>query len=319
MTNADLQRYLIHRIDDRGGYDDLLKFPRYFEIETVNACNARCPMCTIADWERSAPTMKAPLFDKLAAEIIENQKYVKRVSLYRDGEPLLDKRLPDRISHLKTGGLDEVAISTNVSLLNKDRGKDILEAGIDTVILSIDSLKKDVFESIRAGLVLEEVLDNAQNFIHLRNKIRPQTVIWVRMIRQESNQDEWPEYEAYWKAKLASNDRVNYHNIHNWGSQLDGFKAIETSTEPKLPCVALWSLMPIFANGDVPLCNVDYNNKFSNGNVQESSIAELWQSKVMSQRRALHMSGNKSDISICDGCNVWDEPPDKKNVSADFI
>ena len=48
-----------------------------------------------------------------------------------------------------------------------------------------------------------------------------------------------------------------------------------------------------FANGDVPLCNVDYNNKFPTGNVMNTSIRDLWSSNIMKLRRELHIKGNK--------------------------
>ena len=67
----------------------------------------------------------------------------------------------------------------------------LLEAGLDVIIMSIDSLKKDVFESIRVRLDFDEVLENAKRFIRLRNEINPSTRIWMRMIRQEENKDEW--------------------------------------------------------------------------------------------------------------------------------
>src|SRR5690606_8551580 len=113
-----------------------------------------------------------------------------------------------------------------------------------------------------------------------RNEIRPSTQIWVRMIRQESNYDEWPAFEAFWKPKLLPHDRVNYHNLHNWGNQLTNATMVTHSTEPDLPCIVLWSLMVIFANGDVPLCNVDYANLHPTGSVAKYSIAAVWQSDV---------------------------------------
>ena len=58
--------------------------------------------------------------------------------MFRDGEPLLDPKLPDRIAQLKQGGVSDISISTNVSLLNESKAVDILEAGIDIVILSVD-------------------------------------------------------------------------------------------------------------------------------------------------------------------------------------
>jgi len=313
------QEYLVKRISPEETYQDLFDFPRFLEIETVNACNARCPMCTIADWERGALLMKDDLFEKIVEEVIEHADVLKRVSLYRDGEPLIDKKLSDRCAVLKEGGIKKVSISSNVSLLTEEKSIDLLHAGLDMIIMSIDSLKEEVYEKIRGRLVFEEVLENALKFIELRNKIRPETEIWMRMIRQDSNKDEWPAYYGFWSEKLSDHDRIYYHNIFNWGGQLKDYTPVSNSFEPNLPCVALWSLLVIFANGDVPLCNVDYNNKYPTGNVRTHSIRELWQSKIMNERRELHLNGQKACITLCENCNVWDESPDLEGISSEYV
>jgi len=318
QDTSAFQEYLTRRISPGDKYDDLLRFPSYLEIETVNACNARCPMCTIADWERGFKPMTDDLFAKIADEVIANADLVKRVSLYRDGEPLIDKKLASRVAMLKDGGVKNTMIATNVSLLTEDRSKELLDAGLDTVILSIDSLDKEVYENIRVRLIFEEVLENALKFIELRDKMRPETKIWVRMIKQESNKDEWPTYKEFWESKLSKIDRLYSHNIFNWGGQLKDYTPIARTFEPNLPCVVLWSLLVIFCNGDVPLCNVDFNNKYPNGSVATSSIEEIWRSKIMLERRDLHLSGNKSQISLCTNCNVWDESPDAEQISAEY-
>jgi radical SAM protein with 4Fe4S-binding SPASM domain len=158
-------------------------------------------------------------------------------------------------------------------------------------------------------------MENAQKFIELRDRINPNTKIWMRMIKGEKNANEWAEYKDFWEPKLAETDRLYYHSMHNWGGQLD-VGQVASTYEPNLPCVALWSLMVIFSNGDVPLCNVDYNNKFPTGNVRDFTIAEIWQNKIMSTRRNLHLNGDKKDISLCEKCNVWDE---QSNESKDLI
>lgn len=319
MQIEKAKEYLSRRISPNESYEDLLGFPRYLEIETVNACNAGCPMCTIADWKRKFSPMKDDLFNRICSEITEHASQVKRVTLYRDGEPLLDKKLAERVALLKKGGIKATSISTNVSLLSELKSKELLKAGLDIIIMSIDSLKKDVYERIRKGLKFEEVMENAHCFIGLRNKIRPETQIWLRMIRQKDNLQEWPDYQRYWLKVLGPMDRVYYHNIFNWGGQLTGFEPVSVSFEPYFPCVALWSLLVIFSNGDVPLCNTDYNNKYPLGNVASSSIKELWQSKLMQERRKLHLEDKKGSISICSNCNVWDESPDRENVSAQYL
>lgn len=315
MIEAEARRYLGRRISASEPFDALLQYPRYFEIETVNACNARCPMCTIDEWQRHTPTMKMPLFTKIADDIGARAGVVKRVSLYRDGEPLLDKKMADRIAMLKERGIRETSIATNVSLLDESKARALLEAGLDHIIFSIDSLKAEVFERIRVRLSFDDVLENALRFIQLRDEIRPDCRVWVRMIRQQSNEDEWPAYQEFWQARLQPSDRVYFHDIFNWGGQLEGYQALRPTDETQKPCVALWSLMVIFANGDVPLCNVDFNNRYPTGDVRDSNIAALWRSHVMASRRRTHISGNKADISLCADCNVWQEHLDTPDAT----
>jgi radical SAM protein with 4Fe4S-binding SPASM domain len=294
--------YLERRVG--GEISQLESFPSYFEIETVNACNARCPMCTIDDWDRRDGLMSDDLFLKISQEIGEHKDTVKRVQLFRDGEPLLDKKLALRTAIMKGVGVKKVGISTNAALLTPARSRDILEAGMDEIILSIDSLTPSVYEKIRPPLKFDQVFGNILDFINIRNNIGSTCQAWVRMIRQESNKHEWPSFEDYWRGKLKDSDRVDYRNIHNWGSQLINFKQIAPANVEK-PCVALWSLMVVFADGDVPRCNVDFNNRHPVGSLVDSSIAELWTSATQNSLRGKHLNGVREDI--CKGCTVWSE------------
>lgn len=303
MQAFESREYLVRRVSPLETYDDLISFPRFFEIETVNACNARCPMCTIDDWDRRDGLMSDELFRKIVDEIRDHPE-VLRVHLYRDGEPLLDKKLPERVRMMKSAGVREVGISTNVALLNHAKTLALLEAGLDSIILSIDSLKKEVYEKIRVGLDFREVMENAYNFILMRNATKSKCKVWVRMIRQKDNYAEWPEYQKAWNCLVKETDRVDYRDLHNWGVQLKG---VPSRTDPK-PCVALWSLMVIFADGTVPRCNVDYNKKHPVGNLNDSSISELWNSPIQNRVRQEHLLGEKT--SICKGCDVWKEKVD---------
>src|SRR5882672_2334498 len=78
---GEMKDYLVRRISPTESYNDLLDFPRFFEIETVNACNARCPMCTINDWDRRDGLMSDDLYKRIVDEI-KGHPEVKRVHLY---------------------------------------------------------------------------------------------------------------------------------------------------------------------------------------------------------------------------------------------
>jgi len=132
------------------------------------------------------------------------------------------------------------------------------------------------------------------------------------MIRQESNEDEFDSYKKFWeelKVLDLKKDRVYFHNIFDWGGQVTDHKRISTNTEKFLPCVSLWSLMPIFANGDVPMCNVDFNCNHKIGNVLDNSIKEIWQSDDLAEIRNNHLSSSKYLYKMCENCNVWEEMP----------
>jgi MoaA/NifB/PqqE/SkfB family radical SAM enzyme len=299
--------YLLRRIDPEAEFPSLLAYPKYVELETVNACNARCPMCTIDDWQRKSPTMKDDLFLKIADDLGANASALKRVSLYRDGEPLLDKKMAWRISELKRRGIPETAIATNAQLLTEKKATELLESGLDLIIFSIDSLKKEVFEKIRARLDFETVIENTKRFIELRDKGGYETKIWIRMIRQQDNFSELEDYLAHWTPLISPFDRVYYHDIFNWGGQLEEYVSVSDNSEVERPCVALWSLLVIFSDGFVPLCNVDYNGKYPTGDVNKNSIQEIWQNQTIEKRRALHLSGSKGEISLCTNCDVWND------------
>ena len=76
--------------------------------------------------------------------------------------------------------------------------------------------------------------------------------------------------------------------------------------------------MVFFTNGDVPLCNVDYNNKYPTGNVLKNTIRELWKSDIMNKRRMLHLNGTKKSLHICENCNVWDENKGEEMISPEY-
>jgi radical SAM protein with 4Fe4S-binding SPASM domain len=161
-------------------------------------------------------------------------------------------------------------------------------------------------------------MENAIRFIELRDQINPKTRIWMRMIIQEKNAGEWPDYKSFWKKRIKQTDRVYSRTIFNWGEQLKGFQAVAESCEMNLPCVALWSLLVIFNTGDVPLCNADFNLKYPLGSVKERSIADLWRSESMMKQRIKHLEGRKGNIDICMNCNVWDEPGVEDKISIKY-
>ncbi|MDA3967440.1 radical SAM protein [Helicobacter sp. WB40] len=139
------------------------------KLETSSNCTARCLMCGIDEWKRGGAIMKDELFFKIANEIILHKNDVTKVALFVGNEPLLDKSLAFKIKKFKDSNI-AVNFSTNASLLDFKKAKEILDSGLDAINFSIDSLDKKEYEKIRKNLIFERVMANVICFLKMRNE-----------------------------------------------------------------------------------------------------------------------------------------------------
>lgn len=295
-------------------FEDYLRFPMYYEIETVNTCNAACKMCTINKWRESRdPFMSPELFKKMADELIKYKDIVRTVNLCRDGEPLMDKKLEEKITYLKKGGIKHITFSTNASILTKKRALSLLTSGLDEIMFSIDGLKKETFEKIRAGLKFEKIVNNVLQFIKLRDDLLSGVKIRVRMVIQRENLEEVEAWGRYWRSVLQKQDSVHAKNVHSWGNKLENFIAVQEMEKLSTPCTSTFSTMIIRYNGDVTICPLDYDFKYVSGNIGDRSIKDIWQNGTHFKKfRELHLQGLRDDFVLCKGCRLWDADKSKR-------
>ncbi len=296
-------------------FEDYLRFPRYYEIETVNACNATCRMCTVNTWQKNAnPFMSDTVFRKTANELIDNRDMVRTVNLSRDGEPLLDRNLEERITYLKEGGIKHITFSTNASLLTKKRALSLMECGLDEIMFSIDGFKKETFGKIRTGLNFEKIMSNVSRFIKLRDDAASRVKIRVRMVIQQDNLAEVEEWGKYWRSVLQKQDSVHAKNIHSWANTLGNYAAVREAGKLSTPCTSPFSTMVIRYNGDVTICPLDCDFKYVNGNIGSCSIKEIWQNGAYFRSfRELHLKGKRDEFAFCAGCRLWDAGESKRS------
>ncbi|MDE5603118.1 MAG: radical SAM protein [Helicobacter sp.] len=302
QTKEDIQKRL--GIKD---YELIHTFPKFFEIETINACNAKCVMCTVEEWNgNTKKVMSDALWQKFVLNVKPYKDWIEKITLTRDGEPLLDKKLCFRIRDLKEAGIEKVAIVTNVQLLNHQRALELLESGLDEIMFSIDGISKEVFESIRVGLNYERVLDNALNFIDLRDKNASNLKIRVRFIEQKLNSNEVPKWLEFWKSKVSSGDSVYVMPLHSWGNQLLTESEDKVVALANYACISPFSSMAMHFDGKVGICGVDYGSKHFVGDFSLSSIEDIWRGGEFNSIREKHLNKRRNEIWLCRGCDLWD-------------
>ncbi|MAG98653.1 MAG: hypothetical protein CMM08_18430 [Rhodospirillaceae bacterium] len=305
LTGTEAEAYVARRLELP--VPELLRFPRYFLIETVNGCNARCVMCGIDFESKSRPKMSWRLFSRICDEIGTWRDHVEKVMLYLNGEPLLDTRMAEKIAAMKAAGVGCVNISSNAQLLTPQTGERLIRAGLDQIYVTVDSLRKETYEAIRVRLDFDTVHQNVLDFIALRDRLNPDLMIRLQMVLQELNYDEDADFRRYWGQRLKAGDQVVVTRAHNYGTAAEVMKFGDEESINQTPCISLWGTMVIMTNGDVPLCCVDTEPLYPLGNIALQSIEEVWNGEAMQRYRQIHTGGRRPEVSICDGCTVWRE------------
>ena len=136
-------------------------------VELTSFCNLKCPMCTSKDIpDEKVGYMKWDLYKKI---IDEAKGFVYDINLFMGGESLFHKRLPEMIAYAKANGI-RTRLSTNATVLTKDKREALLDAGLDFIIFSFDGYEKEVYEKIRVNANFEKTLGNIREFLEEKKR-----------------------------------------------------------------------------------------------------------------------------------------------------
>lgn len=291
-----------------------LIIPRRVTIETIFGCNASCPMCPIDEpTGRKKGLMPLELFREIIDGLTPYRDQIQMMDFYCLGEPFLDPHIAERVSYAKARGFRNLGISTNVDLLTEEKARRILEAGVDTIILSIDGVRKETHEAIRPGVIFERVVANAERAVSLRDAGGFKTRFVVRFIRQNRNRSEWQAYREFWSERLSRErgDFVTAYDVHSCEETgltkeeaLAPLGGVDERIERK-PCHLPFEVLNILADGTVPLCSVDWlKGEYGLGNVKGRDPITVFNSPRARELRALHLAGEKNRLTICRGCTI---------------
>lgn len=118
--------------------------PLYVKIKVNYGCNLKCEMCK--HWrETREPPISIDRFKEIITELAELGCQKIHIS---GGEPMLRPRLPELVGYATGLGI-RVTLTTNGTLIDKVKAKQLVEAGLRGVNVSIDSPLRKMHEKIR--------------------------------------------------------------------------------------------------------------------------------------------------------------------------
>ncbi len=150
---------------------------RYVRISVTDRCQFRCPYCRPEQGD--APC--EPQADYLtAAEIARVVNVLTTIGIrtvrFTGGEPLLRRDLASIIQAVQAVGIDDMAITTNAALLSSKRAKNLADAGLKRINISLDTLDPQRFKILSGGAPIEPVLKGLNAVRDVGIRIKTNTV-----------------------------------------------------------------------------------------------------------------------------------------------
>jgi radical SAM protein with 4Fe4S-binding SPASM domain len=276
-----------------------MEFPKLIGIEICSYCNLKCVHCAPQTKliKSNHQILNYELFLKIMLEI--DSYGPRRISLHKDGEPLLHPKIIDILNRVKQFQQHEVYLSTNAHKLNPVISKSILDNEIDIVNFSIGAATEDFYRKIR-GENFNTVITNILNFIEIAQSYSKKPKVQVQII----NLPDYPEmkeqiqlFKRFWKRYEV--------NVDVWEELSWGINAIIGNNNHRYPCFELWNSLHINSDGTVSACCIDWKHELLIGNAVKESIKEMWQSNETKKLRKQHLDDNGASIEICKNCNYW--------------
>lgn len=159
----------------------------YLRISVTDRCNFRCEYCMPADgvsWKNHNEILSFQEILDVVKVGIENG--IKKIRL-TGGEPLVRKDLPELVRMLASlSEIEEIGMTTNGVLLTK-YARELKDAGLTRVNISLDTLNPEKFKKITRVGNLDDALAGIDAAIEA--ELLPIKINFVR-IRGENEEDE---------------------------------------------------------------------------------------------------------------------------------
>lgn len=292
ISDARIRRR-IRREFERGRENGFL--PKQLALETVSHCNAACIMCPYPTMTRHKGTMSAEAHRQIVDSVAAWGAPITVISHAGLGEPLVDKRLHEKVAYERKVFPDaEVAVFTNASLLTEKRARELHEAGVGRISVSLNGFRKETYEAVMK-LDYEPTQENLHTFLRIREEEGWPITTHVSLIPTElHSEEEIAEFRAYWTPRV---DQVIVPPPITWGGF---FPASGHATQ--WSCRYIWEVLQVDWDGTVKMCCEDYDTQYPLGKLTEQSPNDIFNGPVLRGQRERQVKGDFSIPHLCQNC-----------------
>jgi MoaA/NifB/PqqE/SkfB family radical SAM enzyme len=290
-------------------------------VEPTTACNLRCPQCIsgLRDFTRPTGRLDVARFEALIDELHPTLNYLM---MYFQGEPYLN---PDFL-HLVRYASDRkvyTTTSTNGHFLSPDLARATVESGLHRIIVSMDGMSQQTYETYRIGGQLDKVLEGLRNLTEAKrmlNSITPfidlQFIVFAHNEHEVETVRQLGRELGIDKVSIKAAQVYDFETGHDLipkDQQYSRYERLADGTwrrKGKLynHCWKLWQGAEMTWDGRVLPCCFDKDAQYLMGIFPHHSFRQIWRNDAYRNFRQ-HILYGRDRIEMCRNCTeglaVW--------------
>jgi radical SAM protein with 4Fe4S-binding SPASM domain len=288
-------------------------------IEPTNLCNLHCPLCTAGSGALNRPRgfLGMNQFERILERLPEG---ITDLYLWGQGEPFMT---PDFLPMVKSasGRGFRTVVSTNGHFLHPP--KDIIDSGLDTLIISLDGADRETYESYRIGGSFDQVIEGIRGLTKTIDKVKSDLKIELQCVINNRNEKNLYQFKTLAEslglkktvfktlqaASLSGDGSMDFmipadQRLTRYRKKKCGDNIIlETDRSWMLRnrCLRLYYSFQVDWEGNVLPCCFDKNSEYLMGNILNDPFGKIWNGeKYRSFRNMLNNRGRS--LPMCHDC-----------------
>ncbi|MBF0117989.1 MAG: radical SAM protein [Desulfobacterales bacterium] len=300
-------------------------YPLTISIGPTRACNYRCVFCAYDYLEHKPIYLDLDRIVKLSKDTAK--RGTKSFFFSGDGEPLMNKELPDCIVQVYKNNID-TALNTNGVLLNKEVSEKILPV-MSWIRVSVNAGESELYGKLHGtnSSMYHKVLNNLNDAVDIKKNKELKCTIGVQSLLLEENIGSLINLAKelkrlgvdYFALKpFLQHPSINYTEKLDYNSESVNFmlREIENISSEKFRvvirreslkkialrnyerCLSFPFIADIDSKGDFYPCGPHIGNPmFCYGNIYDNDFDEIWQSEK--RKRLEYYMQTSFDCSKC--------------------
>jgi radical SAM protein with 4Fe4S-binding SPASM domain len=284
-----------------------LSTPFVINVDPSSVCNLRCTFC-FQSASKMKPTgiMSWDTYKVIIKDIKEFNTKIKTLRLYAFGEPLLNPRLPDMIKLAKDSDIcEDIDMTTNGTLFFPQLSKDIIDAGIDRINISVNGINSEQYKKFSQREVDFDEYVEEISYLHTISK---DCIIFTKINGDTTSKSDQQKFLDIFTP--ISDGCAIEHVMNCWYDfnmkDITPNKELGVYGQPLTHvdvCPYIFYSFCIQYDGVVSACFLDWNRQLVIGNVHKSSLLDIWEGDPLKDLKTLMVTKKRKTHPICSRCN----------------